>query len=410
MYQDSAGTVAAVLESPVGKQLDLSGNNNHRTQTTNAYRPTLSARYNLLTKTEQFDNAAWVSTNVTKTANSLTETAVTGNHFVLQTTSSQAAVLYSYSVECAPNGRTWAYIQFTIGAQAGGAWFQLTGAGTVGNTAGTLNSKTITALTDGYYKLTITKTITVAGNIEAAVFIASANGTTNYAGDITKGIYVRNADARPANQATGLIPTYQSVDTSSVYDTVGFPQYLKYDGLNSSLSTASINFTATAQMSAFAGVRKVGANAAASIGMVAELSTAAGTNAGSFFLSEGGVISYGNKYGCALQGSTLIYSDSATSWTPPITNTLSTLMNIPAATPALQQILNINGVQQTVIQAGSGAGTGNFGNYAMYFGARAGTSLFTNGYEFQTIIVGKTLTAAQITATETYVNSKTKAY
>tara|TARA_R110000868_G_scaffold132888_8_gene344182 strand:- start:490 stop:1857 length:1368 start_codon:yes stop_codon:yes gene_type:complete len=275
----------------------------------------------------------------------------------------------------------------------------------------TLSTQNITTVATSYtIYFTGTGTVTLSGTF-VGVFSAGTNTFTATAGTLTATVVgsVLTADIRPTNQTTTL-PAYQAVVTSSSYDTVGFPQYLKYNGSNSSLSTASINFTATAQMSAFAGVRKIGANAATSIGMVAELSNQCGVNAGSFLLSEGGVISYGNKYGCALQGSTLIYSDSATSWTPPITNTLSTLMNISAATPALQQILNINGVQQSVTQAGSSAGTGNFGNYAMYFGARAGTSLFTNGYEFQTIIVGKTLTATEIANTESFVNSKTKAY
>jgi len=67
MFQDSAGTIPAALESPVGKQLDLSGNNNHRTQATSANRPTLSARYNLLT-----DTAVLATQSITTVATSYT--------------------------------------------------------------------------------------------------------------------------------------------------------------------------------------------------------------------------------------------------------------------------------------------------------------------------------------------------
>jgi hypothetical protein len=275
----------------------------------------------------------------------------------------------------------------------------LTGAGTVGNTAGTLDSKTITALTDGYYKLTITKTITVVGNIEAAVFIASANGTTNYAGDITKGIYVRNADTRPANQATGLIPTYQRVDTSSVYDTVGFPQYLKYGGINSSLSTASINFTATAQMSVFVGLRKL---SDAAQKFLVELSASSLLNTGTFYITAPN--SAAANYGIGSGGLLLASAASASSFAAPITNTLNMAANISA--PSLNaNINNVSAITNTATQ-----GLGNYGTYPLYFGARAGTSLFFNGQEYQTIIVGKTLTATEIANTETYVNSKTKAY
>lgn len=49
LFQDSAGTTpVTAVEQPVGLQLDLSGRNNHRFQTTSANRPVVSARVNLL--------------------------------------------------------------------------------------------------------------------------------------------------------------------------------------------------------------------------------------------------------------------------------------------------------------------------------------------------------------------------
>ena len=61
LYQDAAGTTpVTAVEQPVGKIIDKSGNGNHATQSITASRPTLSARYNLLTKTEDFSDAVWV--------------------------------------------------------------------------------------------------------------------------------------------------------------------------------------------------------------------------------------------------------------------------------------------------------------------------------------------------------------
>ena len=60
LYQDAAGTIpVTAVEQPVGKMLDKSGNNWHATQNITASRPTLSARYNMLTKTEDFSDAVW---------------------------------------------------------------------------------------------------------------------------------------------------------------------------------------------------------------------------------------------------------------------------------------------------------------------------------------------------------------
>ena len=66
LFQDSAGsTPVTAMEQPIGRRLDKSGRGNHASQATTASKPVLSARKNLLTKTEQFDDAAWVSAGAT---------------------------------------------------------------------------------------------------------------------------------------------------------------------------------------------------------------------------------------------------------------------------------------------------------------------------------------------------------
>jgi hypothetical protein len=60
MFQDSAGTTpVTAVEQPVGLILDKSGRGNNASQATAGSRPTLSAMVNLLTYTEQFNNAVW---------------------------------------------------------------------------------------------------------------------------------------------------------------------------------------------------------------------------------------------------------------------------------------------------------------------------------------------------------------
>jgi len=411
MYQDSAGTVAAVLESPVGKQLDLSGNNNHRTQATSANRPTLSARYNLLTKTEQFDNAAWIKPNLTITANATTDplggntadklaenSTVSLEHYLVQIQTVVAAQ-HTFSVYLKAAERTWASVYLSTGS-INSTWFNLAadGSGGVG-TVGTGCTATSTYVGNGWYQCSVTRTTTAAA-WQFVINPALGNGSSViYVGTVGYGIYAWGADVRPANQATGLIPTYQRVDTSSVYDTVGFPQYIKYNGLDQSLSTVSINFTATAQMSVFSGLRKLSDAAA---GYAIELSVNSTSNSGAFYLSAPN--SAAANFGAGSGGTTFVSGASASSFAAPTTQTAQILANISA--PSLNLYLN----NTSVLSSTSTQGTGNYGNYAMYFGRRAGASSPFNGLEFQTIIVGKTLTATEIANTETYVNSKTKAY
>lgn len=61
LYQDSAGTTpVTALGQPVGLMLDKSGRGNHASQLTDTARPTVQARVNLLTATEDFTSAPWV--------------------------------------------------------------------------------------------------------------------------------------------------------------------------------------------------------------------------------------------------------------------------------------------------------------------------------------------------------------
>ena len=151
---------------------------------------------NQLTWSEQFDNAVWPITNATVTANTtlapdgtltadtLTENAALTQHRFARTTASLTA------------GQEWTdtiYVkrgvgsrQFQLGLSGGGlvakAYFDL-GAGAVGFTDQC--TATITPAADGYYRVSLTATITTT--VVHSLFLAMANGTTNgsetYTGD-----------------------------------------------------------------------------------------------------------------------------------------------------------------------------------------------------------------------------------
>ncbi|MES2910632.1 MAG: hypothetical protein V4718_04550 [Pseudomonadota bacterium] len=60
LFQDGAGTTVTAVEQSVGKASDKSGRGHHLVQATSGNRPVVSARMNLLTKTELYSDAAWV--------------------------------------------------------------------------------------------------------------------------------------------------------------------------------------------------------------------------------------------------------------------------------------------------------------------------------------------------------------
>jgi hypothetical protein len=444
MFQNGSG-LAAALESPVGLQLDLSkGLAVGSELITPAANRDFSSDTGYWTKTAGSITISGGTANYTSASggNGIYRTGLTtiGTYYQITftivsiasggiyvgffstNTSSVFTTAGTYTVNvladntslifgCTGAGGTTASIaNVSLKAIAGNHRYQTTSANRPTLSArynlltatATLATQSITTVATSYtIYFTGSGTVTLSGTY-IGVFTAGTNTFTATAGTLTATVVgsVLTADIRPTNQ-TVTLPAYQSVTSSTVYDTVGFPQYLKYNGSNSSLSTASINFTATAQMSAFSGVRKL--NDAPSYSAIAELSIDPFNSNGSIQLNARSTFTPVCDYGFASKG-TVFSVVGALGYTAPITNILTGLSDIPGD----RTTLRVNGTQ--VAQNTSDQGTGNYGTYPLYFGARAGTSYFFTGQEYQTIIVGKTLTATEISNTETYVNSKTKAY
>ena len=195
--------------------------------------------------------------------------------------------------------------------------------------------------------------------------------------------------------------TYGSSSTAGTadYDTAGFPPYLKFDGVDDSLSTASINFTNTDKMTVFAGVRKL---SDAGIGIIAELSVNGQSNAGSFYLSAPDIPAA--NYGIRSGGNLRPTPDWLTTYISPISNIITGYFDISADV----RLARINGVQ--VLNNTADQGTGNFGNYPLYIGARNNAEFRFNGRLYQLLIVGALEGSGEINNTETWINNKTRAY
>jgi len=417
LFQDSAGTTpVTAVEQPVGRMLDKSGNNNHAFQATSASRPVLSARYNLLTKTEQFDDAVWVKGDATVTANattapdgtstadSLVETATTGIHQAGQQLTA-AAGAYTASIYAKKNQRSRIVVvnqsKTVVPAHGAYAVFNLdTGvidvAATLFGTAYTNASATITDVGDGWFRCSVTgttslTTVAISANIDSAT---SGALSQIYTGNGTSGLFIWGASLLPSNQST--LP-YQRVNTATDYATTGFLPFLRFDGVDDSLSTNSISFTSTDKMSVFAGVRKL---SDAAVGQLVELGANVSVNSGTFSMpnSDGGP-----TWVAAVKGLGTVTSATATGITAPITTVNTSLMDLSLATGDVR--LRINGTQAAASTTDTGGG--NFSNYPLFIGRRNNASLPFNGQLYSMIIVGKAVTAGELSSTETYVATKT---
>jgi hypothetical protein len=395
---------------------ELPGNHAYTPSTATASRPVLSARVNLLTKTEQFNDGAWsksrldITTNAatapdgTLTAENAVPTTVSGSHVVTQATSNSPSTV-TMSVYAKANGYTKIALLDGLSTAAYATWdlatASLLSSGTIDS--GSAVNPTIEPLANGWFKLSVTIVPTNTTNKRLDIYVlnptyTSGNPTSNWTGNGTDGILIWGADLRVANDGVG-IPNYQRVNTSTDYDTVGFPLYLRCDGTDDYMLTNSIDFTATDKMTVWTGVRKL---SDAAQGMFSELSASANTNSGSFYLAAPDAAAPNVRF---RGGGTLSVSTSLTdSAAAPISGIATCIGNISG--PSLSGRWNgVAGSTNTNSQ-----GTGNYGNHQLYLFRRGGTTLPFNGRCYGLIVRGAQSSTAQIQQGEAYMNSLTKAY
>lgn len=269
----------------------------------------------------------------------------------------------------------------------------------------TLATQNVTTLA-AQYRLNFegTGTITLSGTA-TGVYSAGSHLITCTAGTLTSTVSgsVTKADLRVANTGANL-PPYQRVNTATDYDTVGFPHYLRFDGVDDWLVTPTIT-PGIDKAQVFAGVRKIGTTSS----IVAELSAATETSDGSFYFTanEGGP----GRNSWALRGSQLTRALTNQRQFPS-TEVVACLYDISKNTRGEETIPRINGNDDPIVSGtGLNAGTGSFLAYPLYIGRRGGTMLPFNGHLYGLIVrFGSNLPIETIEKTEKYINTKTGAY
>jgi hypothetical protein len=380
---------------------------NHASQSTSASRPVLSARVNLLTYSEQFDNAAWSKGLITVTgdaiagpfggvtADKLGASAVASPQQCYQIGLTFTAISYTFSFYAKAAGSNWVAINAFDGVNRY-TYFDLQN-GVVGTVAAG-DTASISAVGSGWYRCAVTRTASPTASGGLSIELASANNSPGNV-SVNNGVYAWGADIRVTNDGV-VLPAYQRVAAATDYDTTGFPLYLRFDGTDDSLATASVNFSVTDKMSVFSGVRKL-SNAAA---IVVELSAATGGNDGSFYFLSG--TDSGFSYGSLSRGTAVISGTQLAGVTvaAPDTAVISSTHDIGGSLTTFRRNQNASA------NATGTKGTGNFGNYPLYIGRRGGTTLPYNGRLYSLIVRGAQSTDAQIASTETWVDGKTGAY
>ena len=199
--------------------------------------------------------------------------------------------------------------------------------------------------------------------------------------------------------ATDAHLPYQRVNTPTDYDTAGFPHYLAFNGTNTTYVTPSINFTGTDKMTVWAGVTP---NSVAANAMLLELSDISNTNDGSFKLLV--PETYGDPSVSSTSRGTAANASNQGAFSTTINNASPLVISTAHDISGDRTTLSINGAPLSPAIGDRGAG--DFGNYPLYIGARAGTSLFFNGRLYSLIARGAQSSLSQIEATELYIKRK----
>ena len=149
---------------------------------------------NLLLQSQTFDDVTWSKIGVsvsgaainstiapdgTSTADSLVEDGTTGNHWLFQTPTGTTAATNTFSCYIKAGSRTWAGLRMSVtGPSIVYAWFNL-----ATGTTGTVNAgltASITSVGNGWYRCSVTGVLATA--TPTVVFAADADNSNLYAG------------------------------------------------------------------------------------------------------------------------------------------------------------------------------------------------------------------------------------
>jgi hypothetical protein len=176
-------------------------------------------RTNLLTYSEEFDQAIWGKTSSTVTANTVvapdgtttgdtfTEVAATAQHIIQQVITPISGREYTMSAYLKANTGNYGIVGLSGGGM-GDVYVSVDlTTGFVTATLGTPTAYTVTNAGNGWWRISCTKTTTSTGSMGARLWLSDNGVNSSYAGSATRSIYIWGGQLEYASTPNGYIPT-----------------------------------------------------------------------------------------------------------------------------------------------------------------------------------------------------------
>jgi len=196
-----------------------------------------SAVTNLLLRSEEFGTTwtptgASVSSNViaapngSLTADALIEDSSTGDHRINQASLSVSSGFCTYSIYVKANTRSRVAIQFdgTVNSVPSSALVNVDlSTGTTSGLTATGNitspSSSISALLDGWYRVSVTASLSAATTgLSARLFLLQNTGGTSYTGNGTGSVYLWGAQLEQSSTVGDYVPTTSTINSAPRFD------------------------------------------------------------------------------------------------------------------------------------------------------------------------------------------------
>jgi hypothetical protein len=172
-------------------------------------------RTNLLTYSEQFDNALWTKENATISANAITAPngALTADLItstsasfsdILQPTSQASGNAYTLSCYAKKGSSDWIFLRLTFAAAAPRVWFNLN-TGAIGTIQSGLTAS-IESVGNGWFRCSVSGTASATPPADR-IDIALANADASTSPNVGNSAYIWGAQLEAGSYATSYIPT-----------------------------------------------------------------------------------------------------------------------------------------------------------------------------------------------------------